>query len=128
VILVIAIVAIAIFWTAVLRLGIVPRAHDALGVARETTAALRDRTLDDRDRERLTRRASARLAGAAMSIITRTAIALGASLVPIWLGGAAGLARAEAVVMFLTGWAAIPVTVAVCAAGYFMRGLRWRTS
>lgn len=127
-ILVIAIVAIAIFWTAVLRLGIVPRAHDALGVGRETTAALRGGTLDDRAREQLTRRASARLAGMAMSIIIRTAIALGASVIPIWLAGAAGLARADAVVTFLTGWTAIPVTVAVCAAAYFMRGLRWRTS
>ena len=74
------------------------------GVVKSTRAAaaiLRDDTLDDAAREKAIQRASLGLMGACGSILFRTALSCFASLVPVWLASATGLASSSEVFQFL---------------------------
>lgn len=87
----------AAFWLA----GIVPLARRAIAIVLEALAALRDPALDDDARELRMRRGSIGLLFAFLQIALRSALALAAALLPIYLADWAGLAPRARVFDFL---------------------------
>lgn len=117
----IGIASIALFLFAFWRLDLVRVAASALATARTALATMRDGSLDDATREKRVQAASIRLTGAFVSIAVRGAVALGVSLLPIWLGDVSGLAAGGEVIGFLSRWDVILVASAVIVAGYVLR-------
>lgn len=117
----IGIASIALFLFAFWRLDLVRVAAGALATARTALATMRDGSLDDATREKRVQAASIRLTGAFVSIAVRGAVALGVSLLPIWLGDVSGLAAGGEVIGFLSRWDVILVASAVIVAGYVLR-------
>jgi hypothetical protein len=77
----------AVMFTLVLaRLRVVAVARQAVAVTHETAAAIREPGLDDRDRERISRRAARQLALVTVSILARTAAAFGVAVVVYFIG------------------------------------------
>lgn len=117
--------SIGIFLVALLLLRVVPAASNALTIARGAFEALRDPGLDDAARERAARSASIRLFGSFISILARGALAVAASLLPIWLADALGLARYDQIFDFLARWDVILIASIVLVLGYVVRTLLW---
>lgn len=117
----IGIASIALFLFAFWRLDLVRVAAGALATARTALATMRDGSLDDATREKRVQAASIRLTGAFVSIAVRGAVALGVSLLPIWLGDVSGLAAGGEVIGFLSRWDVILIASAVIVAGYALR-------
>lgn len=117
----IGIASIALFLFAFWRLDLVRVAAGALATARTALATMRDGSLDDATREKRVQAASIRLTGAFVSIAVRGAVALGVSLLPIWLGDVSGLAAGGEVIGFLSRWDVILIASAVIVAGYVLR-------
>lgn len=115
---------IAAFWL----LGIVPRATAALAVTRGAFAAMRDTALDEEAREREVQRASLKLMGLFFSILGRSLLALLASLLPIWIADAMGLASRDTVLLFLARWDVILVVSLVLLAGYVLWNRLWASN
>ncbi len=124
----VALACVAIFAAGLWALGIVRAGTEALAVAQVAVAALRDPRLDDDAREQAVQRASLRLFGAFFSILTRSALALAAAVLPLWIAETAGLVSGEAVMLYLSRWDIILVTSIVMLAGYRLRMLLWASS
>ena len=124
----VALTCIAVFAAGLWALGVVRAGSEALAVAQNAVATLRDPRLDDDAREQAVQRASLRLFGATFSILARSAIALVASLLPLWGAEAAGLVSSEAVMLYLSRWDIILVASIVMLAGYRLRTLLWASS
>jgi len=117
----IGIASIALFLFAFWRLDLVRVSSGAVTTARTALAAMRDESLDDAAREKAVQAASIRLTGAFVSIAVRGAVALGVSLLPIWLGDVGGLAPGDEVINFLSRWDVILIASVVIVAGYVLR-------
>ena len=108
--------------------GVTRAASAVLATTRTTAAAMRDPSLDDRAREKAVQRASLTLMAGFGSIVIRTALALGAALLPVWLASRQGLASADSVFHFLSRWDVIAVTSAAMIGGYLLAVRPWRTN
>ncbi len=105
--------------------GVVPSSTSALAIARGALGAMRDAGLDDAAREKAVQRASLRLLGTFLSILVRGAVAIGASLLPIWLANVTGLAASDQVFEFLSRWDVIVIASIVIVLGYVVRMWLW---
>lgn len=119
--------SISVFLVAFWLSGVVPASASALAIARGALGAMRDAGLDDAAREKVVQRASLRLIGTFVSILVRAAVAIGASLLPIWLADVAGLAANEQVIDFLSRWDVIAIASIVIVLGYLVRVWLWAT-
>ena len=119
------IASIVLFLIALWRLGLVRIAQGALATAQGALTTMRDPALDDAAREKAVQAASLRLMGTFASIVLRGALALGVSLLPIWLADLAGLAASGEVIFFLSRWDVIAVASVVIVAGYVVRVRLW---
>lgn len=120
-----AVAAIGVFLVAFWLFGVVPASAGALAIARGALAAMRDTELDDAAREKTVQRASIRLLGTFVSIVVRGALAVGASLLPIWVADAAGFAKSDQVIAFLSRWDVIVIASIVIVLGYLVRVRLW---
>lgn len=123
-----AVASIATFMIALWRLGIVRLAAAATTTTHTALATLRDSALDDAAREKAMQVASLRLFAACGSLVVRIALAAALSLAPIWLANASGLAAADVVFSFLTGWRGALIATALAVVLYGVRMPPWRTS
>jgi len=121
----IGIASIAVFLFAFWLLDLVRVASGAIMIAHEALATIRDEALDDAVREKAVQAASIKLMGAFVSIALRGALALGASLLPIWLADLGGLAPGNEVIGFLSRWDVILIASAVIVAGYVLCARLW---
>ncbi len=119
-IVIVALVSISFFLIAFWRLRIAPVGKKAIETSRSAFAAMGDETLDDDAREKMIQGASIKLFSAFFSILIRSALALGISILPIWLADWAGLAKIDAVFRFLSRWDVIAIVSAVIIAGYIL--------
>ena len=108
--------------------GVAHAASAVLATTRSTAAAMRDPALDDRAREKAVQRASLSLMAGFGSIVVRTALALGAALLPVWIASQQGLAPADGVFHFLSRWDVILITSAAMIGGYLVAVRPWRTN
>lgn len=120
--------SIGVFLVALWLSGVVPASASALAIARGALGAMRDSGLDDAAREKAVQRASLRLIGTFVSILVRGAVAIGASLLPIWLADVAGLAANDQVIDFLARWDVIVIASSVIVLGYLVRMWLWATT
>ena len=120
--------SIIVFLVALWLARVVPASAGAVAIARGALAAMRDAELDDAARERAVRRASLQLLATFFSILVRGAVAIGASLVPIWLADAASLAASDQVIEFLSRWDVIVIASIVIVIGYLVRMWLWAPS
>jgi hypothetical protein len=120
--------SIGVFLVALWLSGVVPASASALAIARSALGALRDTGLDDAAREQAVQRASIRLTVIFVSILVRGAVAIGASLLPIWLANAAGLAASDQVIDFLSRWDVIVIASIVIVLGYLLRIWLWASN
>lgn len=115
-----AIVSTGLFVLAFGILGIARIGAGVLVTARDAVAVMRDENSDDETREKVARRASLQLMGALFSILVRTALAVLAAFVPIWIAASAGFAASGDVLRFLSRWDVIVAASLVIIAGYIM--------
>ena len=117
--------SICTFLVAFWLTGVVPAATGALAIVRDALGAMRDAGLDDSAREKDVQRASFRLIGTFVSILARGAVAIGASLLPIWLANVTGVAASDQVIEFLSRWDVIAIVSIVIVVGYIVRIWLW---
>ena len=117
--------SICMFIVALWLSGVVPASASALAIARGALGVMRDAGLEDVAREKAVQRASLRLLGTFVSILARGAVAIGASLLPIWLADATGLAPGGEVIEFLSRWDVIVIASIVIVLGYIVRTRLW---
>ncbi len=98
-------VFIGTFWV----LGVAQFGAGVLVIAGHAVAAMRDKSLDDDEREKAVQRASIQLIGAFFSILVRSALAFLASFLPIWFASLTGLATFEEVFHYLSRWDVIVI-------------------
>jgi hypothetical protein len=96
-----------------------------LTTTQQAVAIMRDAGIDDAAREKAIQRASIGLIADFGSILLRAVLALAASLLPVWLAGAAGLARPGDVFEFLSRWDVILAATGVMIVGYVVRIRLW---
>jgi hypothetical protein len=123
----IAALSIGFFVAGVSLLRIPKVAAGALSTSSRAMATLRDAS-DDRAREHAMQQASLRLAGSFVSMLLRTALALGLALVPVGVAGVAGLVAPGDVVVFLSRWQVGLTATIVVGGGYFAWTHWWITS
>jgi len=102
-------VFILFFWlfgVAKVGTGILTTTRDAINI-------LRDKDLDDLDREKKLQRASLQLGGTFVSISVRSALALATSFLPIWLVSLSGQVTIEDVLVYLLRWDVIVIVTLV---------------
>jgi hypothetical protein len=128
VIVAIAALCLGIFVVALRLSGIVGASAAVLATTRDTLAVIRDSSLDDAAREKAVQRASVNLMARFGSILARGGLALGASLLPVWLADTAGLASSGAVFELLSRWDVMLITAAVMVAGFVIPVRPWRSS
>jgi hypothetical protein len=108
--------------------GVTRAAAAVLATTRTTAATMRDPSLDDLAREKAAQRASLTLMAGFGSIVVRTALALGAALIPVWIASRQGLASAGSVFHFLSRWDVLLFTTAAMIGGYLLAVRPWRTN
>ena len=111
--------AILLFLVSFYGLGVVRVARDALDRMRASVTVMRDRDLDDDDKEAAVRQAGIALLGATASILVRSAGCLLISAAPIYGFAALGLTTVDGVFAFLLRWDVIVVTSVAIAAGMY---------
>jgi hypothetical protein len=113
---IVGLLAVAVFALLLAPAGIIAVCRAAAEEARAALAVMGNSALDDRAKETAVRRASLGLFGSLGSILLRAAGVFLASLLPVLLADAVGLAPASAVVAWLSRWDVIAgVTVAMVA-------------
>ena len=117
--------SIGMFLVAFWLSGVLTASASALAVARDALEQIRDTNNDDMAREKAARRASLRLIGILGSILGRGAVAVGASLLPIWLADVTDLAASGQVIAFLSRWDVIVSASIVIVLGYYARKRLW---
>ena len=115
-----AIASIVLFIAAQWLFGVARAGVGVLGVAGRAMAAMGDEALGDEAREKTMQRAAIELLRALVSIVFRSALALLASLLPIWLASSTGWAGTDDVFRFLSRWDVLVVASIVIIAGYFI--------
>jgi hypothetical protein len=123
-----AVLSLGIFVVALRLSGIVGVSAGVLSTTRDTLAIIRDTTLDDAARERAVQRASVSLMARFASILGRGALALAASLVPVWVADTTGVASFSAVLDLLTRWDVMLIGAVVMVAVFVIPGRSWRSS
>lgn len=97
-----AVLSIIVFLAAFRVFGVARAAAGALTICRDSILVIHDKALDDLAREKKMQRASLQLGGAFIAILLRSALALGASFLPIWLISLTGKIRIEDVMLYLS--------------------------
>lgn len=120
-----AVASLGLFVIALSLSGVMKASAGVLTTTQNTVAIMRDASLDDTMREKAIQRASIKLLSDFASILARGGLALAASLVPVWLMDAAGLADAHAVFGFLSRWDVVLVASVVMVLGYLARRRLW---
>ncbi|MEO3428951.1 hypothetical protein AAFN88_08860 [Pelagibius sp. CAU 1746] len=121
----VALASICIFVAAFWLLGIPSRAAAALAVTRGAFATMRDTALDEEAREKEVQRASLKLLRLFFSILGRSLLALIASLLPIWIADALGLAPRDTILLFLARWDVILAVSLALLAAYLLWTRLW---
>ena len=116
----VAILAIAVFMVALLKLRIVAKSKDAISTSRKVTHALRDPGLNDDYKEEIVQQAAIALLGNFASITLRGAAALGLSYLVLVAAEYAGIARQDDVIDLLSSWEAIVLTTVILTAAWFV--------
>lgn len=116
----IALLSIGVFLLAIRWLGVVRLARSAVASSQKAVDVLRDKQIDDRQREKELQNASLKLFGFFIGILWRSILALCASFAPILLASLLGLATIEDVIRYLSRWDVIAITTAVFVLGYFL--------
>jgi hypothetical protein len=117
--------SISVFLVVLWLSGVVPASASALAIARGALGAMRDARVDDAAREKAVQRASLRLIGTFVSILVRGAVAIAASLLPIWVADVSGFASSDQVIEFLSQWEVIVIASIVIVMGYLVRMWLW---
>jgi hypothetical protein len=123
-----AIVSMAMFMAALWWFGVVRVARNAVRTTENAVGTMRDGALNDLEREKTIQQASLRLLAAVGSLVIRIALAGAVASAPIWLASMSGLAAADGVVSYLTGWEAALIATALAAVAYGVRMRPWRAS
>jgi len=112
--LVVALLAVLAFVATFLKIGLVPKARQALSTARDGVAALTSTTLDENAKEKAVQQAGLRLLGLGGALLWRLAVLVGAALVPIQLASLLGLVPfASSMAVLLNGWFILGTTLAL---------------
>lgn len=119
-----AALAVLCFAAALKAVRIVPVSLRAAEVSREAAGWIRDRTLDDDEKERLVRKASLSLMGAFVSILGRGFAALAAAAAPVVALNLAGIVRIADVAELLARWESIVVVSIAMTVPLFVK--KWR--
>jgi hypothetical protein len=120
-----AVACIAVFVVALRISGVVGASAGVLTTTQQAVAIMRDGSIDDAAREKAIQRASIGLIASFGSILLRAALALAASLLPVWLAGMADLARPRDVFEFLSRRDVILAATGVMIVGYVARVRLW---
>lgn len=99
-----------VFLLACIALRLVPVAGAIVDTAGKAMATMRDRTLDDDAKEQAARSAAIGLFGGFLSIVWRTAAAVGASMALLYGGDWLGIFDADAAMTTLVSWEFIIAT------------------
>jgi hypothetical protein len=119
-----AFLAIAGFAIAIELLGVLPLATGAIATGRSAGSILRDRSLSDEVKEQAARKATLALATSFLIIVARSVVACAASLVPMVVFDAAGIASVADASSLLTTWPVIGVASTGIMLVYWARGRR----
>ena len=115
-----AVVSIIVFLAAFRVFGVARAAAGALTNCRDAILVFQDGALDDLAREKKLQRASLQLGGAFIAILVRSALALGASFLPIWLVSLTGQVTIEDVMLYLSRLDVIVIVTAAIIVLYLV--------
>lgn len=116
-----ALLVASCFVIALTLLGLAPIAAKVIETAGSAVKSMRDPALNDLAKEKAARNASRTLMGSFLSMTGRTAIAFVASLLPLAIFDATGLARWSAVTHVLATWQGILLATGVTVLVYLVR-------
>ena len=119
-----ALLAVVCFGLAFERLGVVAVAERALQSGLNASRILRDASLNDDDKERAVRGASLVLLRHFGAIVSRSVVALAASLVPLLVLDQTGIASLAAVNSLLFSWTGLLFASVVVGLFYLARTRR----
>jgi hypothetical protein len=122
---VIALVAVAAFAVAFVRLGIIPLAVNVIATAKRTAALIRDPGATDDRKETAAQAASISMFRDFANITVRAALALLVAAAPIFAAEWLDLVRADAVLDLLLDPVFVVVVTLVFVAGWFIRAKMW---
>lgn len=123
---VVAALSLIVFLVAFRVARAVPAATRAMGIFRQSMAAIGDSALTDQDRERIMRRGSGQLLLSFVSILARSGAALAAAMLPIVIADWAGWVRFAEVTGYLARVDTIVGATLLVGLGYFLTARRWR--
>ena len=115
------IVSVVVFAVILDRSGLARLASAAVETSRDASRSVRDPALDDAQKERAARAASAVLMRSFLGIALRGALAALLSLACLGVFHVLGLASFSSVVDWLASWPAIVLLSALVAGWYFLR-------
>ena len=113
-----AIASIGVFIVSFWMAGVARVSSDVLAIASYAISIMRDESLGDDIREKEIQRASIKMLSAFLSILFRSAFALFASFLTIWLADTAGLADTDDVIKFMSRWDVIGITTGIVIIAY----------
>ena len=115
-----AITSITVFVLAFRTFGVAKVGASVLTISRDAIRILHDGSLDDLARETKLQRASLQLIGSFISILVRSALALAASFLPIWLISLTGHVTIEDVILYLSRLDVIAIATVAIIVIYFI--------
>jgi hypothetical protein len=124
----VALLSVAVFTEAMLRLRTFDAARHAVAITTDTASAMRNPSLDDRARERLARQSAGRLAAETGLLLVRTMAAAAAALVPVCAAQLLDLARAADVARSLASWPVVIAATLLAGLIYLARMRPWLTN
>jgi len=122
----VAILSVAVFMAVFWLARIVPTARRAIAVVLEASAALRNPEFGDDVRESMMRRGSLTLLGVFLQIGLRSAVALAAAAIPIYLADWAGVVPRGQVFGFLARVDVIAAVTVTTIIAWFLAARLWR--
>lgn len=121
----IAITSIAIFFVALHLSGVIRTGMGVTSTLQASLATLRDKDMDDLQREKAMQSASLQLMGSFLSILLRCLLCLLAAYAPLWGADAAGLAPSEDVMGFLSRLDVILLSTVFFVLAYIIKARLW---
>lgn len=115
-----AILSIGLFICGLRLFGVLRVAASVIVSAQESAIILKDKSIEDSEREKKLQKFAIQLLGSFISISIRSIFTLFLSFLPIWLASFMGLVGIEDVISFLSRWDVIAITTALMVLGYYV--------
>jgi hypothetical protein len=114
------IVAVIVFAWAFVAIRLPTRFSSVMSIVNNVIAVLRDKTANDREKEKATQSASLALFRQAAIIVIHSIIVILFASLPLWLADFVGVASMNDSLSFAVRWDVLLVTLIVMTAGWYL--------